>query len=307
MGVLEDQPILLGIHYGIFILIGLLVGTEIHRMPHILRLGQNLPNDVAAPVIGIGELLLAFPDAFVLLAEVDRRRVDLIVKQDTGDVVGAFALNGQLEDTPHHGGRFLVDQPVVFVLWVLLIAVDGAVGGWLAGFPFDANGRFLLAAQVTKIPFVHDVEEGRKLVAVLVVTVHAVGNGNKVDAMLPEEYLCVKAGLQIVTPRPAHVLDNNMGHLSGLNVRHQPLPCGTVKIAAAPSVIGVMAAVGVASLPGVAFEVLFLIHDGVAVAGVVIVTAQPLIESGNFAFSLFHAHDALLSDCRLICGASIIP
>ena len=28
---------------------------------------------------------------------------------------------------------------------------------------------------------------------------------------------------------------------------------------------------------------------------------------GNFAFSLFHAHDALLSDCRLICGVSIIP
>ena len=52
----------------------------------------------------------------------------------------------------------------------------------------------------------HDVEEGRKLVAVLVITVHAVGNGNKVDAMLPEEYLCVKAGLQIVTPRPAHIL-----------------------------------------------------------------------------------------------------
>ena len=45
----------------------------------------------------------------------------------------------------------------------------------------------------------HDVEEGRKLIAVLVITVHAVGDGNKVDAVLPEEYLCVKAGLQIVT------------------------------------------------------------------------------------------------------------
>ena len=35
----------------------------------------------------------------------------------------------------------------------------------------------------------HDVEEGRKLVAVLVITVHAVGNGNKVNAVLPKEYL----------------------------------------------------------------------------------------------------------------------
>ena len=124
---------------------------------------------------------------------------------------------------------------MVFVLRVFLIAIDGAVGGGLAGFPFDANGRFLLAAQVAQIPLVHDVEEGRKLVAVLVITVHAVGNGNK--------------------------------------VRHQLLPCRPFKIAAAPAVIGIVAAVGVASLLGIAFEVFFLIHDGVAITGIVIVTA----------------------------------
>ena len=119
----------------------------------------------------------------------------------------------------------------------------------------------------------HDVEEGGKLVAVLVVAVHAIGDGDKVNAVLPEEHLRVKAGLQVITTRPTHVLDNDMGHLSGLDVRHQPLPCRPFKIAAAPSVIGVMAAVGVASLLGVAFEVFFLIHDGVAVTGIVIVTA----------------------------------
>jgi len=185
---------------------------------------------------------------------------------------------------------------VVFVLWVLLIAIDGAVGGWLAGFPFDANGRFLLAAQVAQVPLVHDIEEGRKFIAVLIVAVHAVGNGNKVDTVLPEENLRVKAGLQVITTRPTHVLDNDMGHLSGLNVRHQPLPCGTVKIAAAPAIIGIVAAVGVASLLGIAFEVFFLIHDGVAITSIVIVTAQPLIQSGDLFLSLFHAHSALLSD-----------
>ena len=296
MGVLENQPILLGIHYGIFILIGLLVGTEIHRMPHILRLGQNLPDDVAAPVIRIGELLLAFPDAFVLLAEVDRRRIDLIVKQDTGNIIRAFALDGQLKDASHHGSRFLVNQPVVFILWVFLIAIDGAVGGGLAGFPFDANGRFLLAAQVAQIPLVHDIEEGRKFVAVLVVAVHAVGDSHKVDAMLSEEHLRVKACLQVITTGPTHVLDDHMSNLSGLDVRHQLLPCRTLEIAAAPAVIGIVAAVGVASLLGIAFEVFFLIHDGVAVANIVIVTAQPLIQSGDFFLSLFHAHSALLSD-----------
>ena len=273
VGVLKDEPILLGIHHGVFIFIGLLVGAEIHRMPHILRLGEDLSHDIAAPVIGIGKFLFAFPDALALLAEVHGGRFHLILKENTGNVVGAFALNGQSENAPYHGSGFLVDQPVVFVLRVFLIAVDGTVGGWLAGFPLDPNGGFLLAAQVTKIPFVHDVEEGRKLVAVLVITVHAVGNGNKVDAMLPEEYLCVKAGLQIVTPRPAHILDNDMGHLACFNVRHQLFPCRTLEIAAAPSIIGIVAAVGVASLLGIAFEVFFLIHDGVAITGIVIVTA----------------------------------
>ncbi len=142
----------------------------------------------------------------------------------------------------------------------------------------------------------HDVEEGGKFIAVLVITVHAVGDGNKVDAVLPEEYLRVKSGLQIVAPCPAHILDNHMGNLTRLNVCDELLPCRALEIAAAPSVIGIVAAVGVAPLLGVAFEVFFLIHDGIAIPGVVIVAGQPLIESGNFAFSLFHAHSALLSD-----------
>ena len=49
----------------------------------------------------------------------------------------------------------------------------------------------------------HDVEEGGKLVAVLVVAVHAVGDGDKVNTVLPEEYLRVKAGLQVITTGPA--------------------------------------------------------------------------------------------------------
>ena len=265
-------------------------------MPHILRLGQNLPNDVAAPVIRVGELLLAFPDALALLAEVHGGRLHLILKENTGNIVGAFALDGQSENAPHHGGSFLVDQPMVFVLRVFLVTVNGTVGGGLAGFSLDADGGFLLAAQVAQIPLVHDVEEGGKFIAVLIVAVHAVGDGNKVNAVLPEEYLRIKAGLQIITTGSAHVLDNDMGHLSGLDVCHQLLPCRPFKISTAPAVIRIVPTVGVASLPGVAFEVLFLIHDGVAVAGVVIVTAQPLIQSGDFFLSLFHAHSALLSD-----------
>ena len=47
----------------------------------------------------------------------------------------------------------------------------------------------------------------------------AVGNGDKVDAVLPEEYRRVKAGLQIVAPRPAHIFDDHMGNRACLNIR----------------------------------------------------------------------------------------
>ena len=51
---------------------------------------------------------------------------------------------------------------------------------------------------ITSVKIVHNVEEGGKLVAVLVVAVHAVGDGDKVNAVLQEEYLRIKAGLQSV-------------------------------------------------------------------------------------------------------------
>ena len=119
----------------------------------------------------------------------------------------------------------------------------------------------------------HDVEEGGKLVAVLVIAVHAVGNRHKVDAVLTEEHLRVKAGLQVITTSPAHVLDDHMGNLARLNVCDELLPCWTLKVAAAPAVVRIVPTVGVASLLCIAFEVFFLIHDGVAITGIVIVTA----------------------------------
>ncbi len=94
VGVLEDQPVVLGVHHGVFIFVGLLVGAEIHRMPHILRLGEDLSHNITAPIIGIRKFLFAFPDALALLAEVHSGRLYLILKKNASNVVGAFTLNG---------------------------------------------------------------------------------------------------------------------------------------------------------------------------------------------------------------------
>ena len=164
-------------------------------MPHIFGLGKDAPNDITTPVIRIGKFLFAFPNAFLLLTEVNGGRFHLIVIENTGNIIGAFALDGQTEYPADNLGGFLVDIPTVLVTRHLLVAVDSAVGGRLARFAFYTDSGALFAAQITKIPFVHNIEERRKLVAVLVIAVHAVGNRNKVNAVLTEEHFRVKTGL----------------------------------------------------------------------------------------------------------------
>ena len=46
------------------------------------------------------------------------------------NIVESFALDGQSENAPHHGGSFLVDQPMVFVLRVFLVTVKWHSWWW---------------------------------------------------------------------------------------------------------------------------------------------------------------------------------
>ena len=68
-----------------------------------------------------------------------------------------------------------------------------------------------------------------KLIAVLIVAVHAVGNRHKVNMMLTEEYLRVKACLQIITPRPAHIFYNDMSNFARFDVCNKLFPSGRSK------------------------------------------------------------------------------
>ena len=246
-------------------------------MPHIFGFGKDAPDNITTPVIRVGKFLLAFPNALVLFAKVNGRRFYLIVIENTGNIIRAFALNGQTEYPADNLCRFLVDIPTVLVTRLFLVAIDGTVGSGLTRFAFYTDGSALFAAQITKIPLVHDIEERCKLIAVLVIAVHAVGNRNKVNSMLTEEYLRVKTGLQIISADSAHVLYDHMGNFAGFNICFQLLPCRAIEIAAAPTVIGVMLDIRVTFLLGIAFEVFFLIDNAVAIANLVIVTGKSLV------------------------------
>ena len=167
------------------------MGAEVDRMPHILRLGKYLPHCETVPAIGPGDVLPTFPNAPPLPCEVSGRRLDLRLAEYRGDLIRPVALNGKLEDTPHHRRRFLVNQPVVFVVGVFLVAVNGTVSGGLARLALDPDSGSLLAAQVPQIPFAHDVDERRKLAGTWVGTINAVADGDEAHSEFAKENFCV--------------------------------------------------------------------------------------------------------------------
>ena len=241
------------------------MGTKVDRMAHVLRFRQYPSHNEVAPGIGTVDVFLAFPGATSLPCQISRWGLYLIPVQNVGNIAQAVPFNSQLVDTPHNCRRFLVNQPMILVVGVFSVAVNSLIGGRLARFTFDPDGSALFPAQIAQVPLGHDIDKRGKLTRAGIVAVNAVPDGNEVDTVAFENNLCVKARLEIISPHPAEVLDQKMFYLPGLNVGNQSFPCGTVKIAARPSVIRVMDDITVTVVSGIALQVSFLIDDRITV------------------------------------------
>ena len=308
MGILENHPVLRRLLDGPLVLVRFLVGAEIDRVAHVLRLRQNIAHRGAAPCIRLRRVYAALPGSLSVFRQIVRRTLHLVGHEDFGDLVAAVTLDAQTKDTPHHGGGVLVDEPVVLVRRVFPIAVNRVVRRGLARLAPRLIRGGLLPAAITQIPLIHDVEERGELAAVLVAAVHAVANGDEAHAFLPEQNLRIEAGLEIVAPDAAHVLRQHRAHLPGLDVRNQPLPVRALERAARIPVVGIVDTICKAMLCRIVLQQLFLIDYGIAVPREVVVTGKPLIESGNlccFRPPCF-AHSEVPSGVRLICGVFII-
>ena len=201
-------------------------------MAHILRLGQKHIHRIAVPVIGPGHILAVLEQTDATAGQIIAGGLHSLIGQNLCDLITAVALNAELEDPPHHGSRFFVNDPVVFIVRVFLITINGMGGSVFTGVSLDLIGGRYLPGLIPEVPLVHDIQERGELTAVLILAVHAIGNGNKMNPMLPEEYLGIKAGLQIVTSCTAHILYDHTADLTGFNVSNHALPIRSLKIAA---------------------------------------------------------------------------
>ena len=203
--------------------------------------------------------------------QIVRRALHLFLRQHPRDLIRSVSLDGQPENPAHYPGGILVNQPAIFILRVFAVTVNGVVGGMLALHApcMENSGDF--SAAIPDIPLVHDVQKRRELTAFPVLAVHAVGDGDKANALLSEHDFRVKPDLQIIAPDAAHVLDNDRVDSAIINPGNHLFPPRAVKAAARPSVVGEVGKIGKTVLPCVVLQHLLLVDDAVAVPSKLVV------------------------------------
>lgn len=135
-----------------------------------------------------------------------RRYQNLVGGQLVGYGVHALALDYHLENPFDYLGGFGVDYQVLLVLWVAAVAIGYAWGNALSVLHTRLENRLYLPVAVPRIPFVHYVQKGRKIVVALLIAVNAVVDSDKAHTLFLEQNISIKSYFEIVAPEAAHVL-----------------------------------------------------------------------------------------------------
>ncbi len=154
-----------------------------------------------------------------------------------------MAVNCQLKDSLHNNSSLVINQPVIFILWVFAVAVHAQIVRRQSAIALLSVASPHLLGLITQVHFVQHVHKGCKLAADGIDRIHAVTNGDEAHTFAAKIDLRVKPGLHIVTPNATQVLGNYNADQSRINIRNQLLPSGAFKVAAAVTVVCVMAAV----------------------------------------------------------------
>ena len=107
---------------------------------------------------------------------------DAPLVQQIGDVLPPMALQRPLVDLPHHLRRLGVGDDVVFIRWVLPVAVDGKAADVLALPPLQVKHHADVFRQVLQIPLVHQAVDLPGLLVALDLRVGVVRHRDEPDA-----------------------------------------------------------------------------------------------------------------------------
>ena len=149
------------------------------------------------PVLRVGLLPFGKVAAETPLAVPPCRTGDRLFLQPPADVVRAVSIKGVAEDALYDGGGFFINEKVLLVLRVFLVAEGSDTAGELSSGGLEVVGGVDLLGNIAGIHFVQDSLEGRNLV-VFPECGHIVVHGNIPHSMPGEVFLNQPAGFQIV-------------------------------------------------------------------------------------------------------------
>lgn len=114
---------------------------------------------------------------------VDSWYFNLFRFQQAGDLIRSESIQRQLVDPTDDRCRFFIDQPLIVIILVFNISVRRATCHILSGTAFCLEHGLYLLAGILRIPFIHDVPEGKEVIVTLQ-TVMIVIDGDQADALL---------------------------------------------------------------------------------------------------------------------------
>ena len=172
-----------------------------------------------------------------------------------------MALHRPPKDLPHYLRRFRLNNEVIFVLRVLLIAVNGKSADVLPLPPFHVENHADVFGQVLQIPLIDETVDLPGLLVAFDLSVGVVGHRNKTDApngkqavdvLLYQFHISGKTRLALAENDLKLLLLGRFDHL--VEVRPQAVSAGIVLVAV--DMVDVPAA-----LHGVADQQRFLVLD----------------------------------------------
>ncbi len=188
---------------------------------------------------------------------------------------------------------------MIFVFRVFAVAVYAQVVGRQSAIALLTVASTHFLGLITQVHFVQHIHERCKLAANWVDRVNTVADGDEANALLSKVNFRVKTCFHIVTPDATQVFRDDDADKSRVNVRNQLLPSGAFKVAAAVTVVCVMAAVRKTVLVSIVGQVRFLVRDGIGLTLQFIITGQTLIQRCDLGFIVVQVHYLPVSHSRL--------
>ena len=136
------------------------------------------------------------------LLQICGRYQHLIFGQLIGNRLCSHTVKYHLINPADYISRFLINQKMIFIFRVSLIAVWNCSATTLAVLHscFEHSSDFVTC--ILGIPFIHDVHKRCEIIICRVCTVNSVIDGNETDTLIRKKHFRIEADFQIVTTEP---------------------------------------------------------------------------------------------------------